>query len=127
MEGVANSRTLIPSRTKTRRAQNTIEQIIKAFFGGNALVAVIVLALITIFLFREGFGFFGQNLASLRLYRRAGLEFVDIIRGQADQHAALSRELSDIRLAELRTNSNQALLAKFDQFATGFSDTGDEL
>jgi hypothetical protein len=29
--------------------------------------------LITIFLFREGFGFFGQNLANLRLYRQAGL------------------------------------------------------
>ena len=67
MEGVADSRTLIPARTASRRAQVVVEQSIKAFFGGNALVAVIVLALITIFLFREGFGFFGQNLANLRL------------------------------------------------------------
>src|SRR6266404_6442754 len=131
MEGVADSRILIPSRTKSRRAQNTIERVIKAFFGGNALVAVIVLALITIFLFREGFGFFGQNLANLRLYRQAGLEYVDIIRGVSADHEALSRKLSDIRLQEVRTMEKgnlpldeiNATLIPFDQFASGFSDT----
>src|SRR5256885_14766472 len=102
MEGVADSRILIPARAKSRRTQNAVEQAIKIFFGGNALVAVIVLALITIFLFREGFGFFGQNLANLRLYRRAGLEYVDIIRVQARQHAALSRKLGEIRRSEER-------------------------
>src|SRR6266403_1338393 len=135
MEGVADSRILIPSRTKSRRAQNTIEQVIKAFFGGNALVAVIVLALITIFLFREGFGFFGQNLANLRLYRQAGLEYVVIIRGTAAQHEALSRKLSEIRLHEVRAKQKRnvapdeisASLAPFDQFASGFSDTADNL
>ena len=86
-----------------------------------------VLALITIFLFREGFGFFGQNLANLRLYRRAGLEYVDIIRAQANEHAALSRGLSDIRLREVRAGADQPILEKFDQFAAGFSDTSDEL
>src|SRR5438046_7298869 len=78
------------------------DDFIKAFFGSNALVAIVVLALITIFLFREGFGFFGQNLANLRLYRHAGLEYVDIIRTQAQQHAALSRKLGEIRQLELR-------------------------
>src|SRR3954471_12361213 len=102
MEGVADSRILIPGRTKSRRAQNAIERAIKAFFGGNAFVAVLVLALITIFLFREGFGFFGQNLANLRLYRQAGLEYVDVIRSVAAQHEALSRKLSEIRVAEVR-------------------------
>ena len=81
-----------------------VEQLIKAYFGGNALVAVIVLALITVFLFREGFGFFGQNLANLRLYRSAGLEYVDIIRGRAEQHAALSRGLSELRLHQMRAS-----------------------
>src|ERR1043165_6962365 len=102
MESVADVRILIPPRTKSRKMQGAFEQLIKAFFGGNALVAVIVLALITIFLFREGFGFFGQNLATLRLYRQAGLEYVDIVRAQAQGYAALSRELSDIRLQEVR-------------------------
>ena len=135
MEGLADSRTLIPARTSSRRAQAAIEQGIKAFFGGNALVAVIVLALITIFLFREGFGFFGQNLANLRLYRQAGLEYVDIIRGVSTKHEALSRNLSEIRLREVRTMEKRnapleeinAALVPFDQFATAFSDTAENL
>jgi len=135
MEGLADPRILIPQRTKSRRAQAAVEQAIKAFFGGNALVAVIVLALITIFLFREGFGFFGQNLANLRLYRQAGLEYVDIIRAVSTEHEALSRKLSEIRLGEVRTmeKRNQPLdeinaaLAPFDQFAAGFSDSADNL
>jgi phosphate transport system permease protein len=111
----------------TRRARITSERLIKGFFASNALVAIVVLALITIFLFREGFGFFGQNLQNLRLYRRAGLEFVDIIRGQAEQHAALSRKLSDIRLQEVRAQADENALAAFDQFATAFSDAGEDL
>src|SRR5207249_7738340 len=91
------------------------DDFIKAFFGSNALVAIVVLALITIFLFREGFGFFSQNLANLRLYRRAGLEYVDIIRGQAQTHAALSRQLGEIRLREARTIPSASGLEAFDQ------------
>src|SRR4030095_7248292 len=110
-----------------RRRRLTPDQAIKAFFGSNALVAIVVLALITIFLFREGSGFFAQNLANIRLYRRAGLEYVDIIRAEAQRHAALSRQLSDVRLVEVRANADQDALEKFDEFATGFSDAGDEL
>src|SRR5436190_21095006 len=135
MEGVADLQTLIPPRTTSRRVQAAIEQAIKAFFGGNALVAVIVLALITIFLFREGFGFFGQNLANLRLYRQAGLEYVDIIRARQSDHEALSRKLSEIRLRQFRAMETRhvptieinAALAPFDQFATNFSDAVENL
>src|SRR5436190_3716561 len=135
MEGVADSRTLVPARTSSRRVQATVEHGIKAFFGGNALVAAIVLALITIFLIREGFGFFGQNLANLRLYREAGLEYVDIIRDVSAKHEALSRNLSEIRLREVRTMEKRNVapeeistaLAPFDQFAAAFSDTAENL
>jgi phosphate transport system permease protein len=127
VEAVAPAPSLLRGRGLARRRRLTPDQAIKAFFGSNAVVAIIVLALITIFLFRDGFDFFGQNLANIRLYRRAGLEYVDIMRAQAQQHAALSRQLSDIRLREVRAHADQAALEKFDQFATGFSDAGDEL
>jgi phosphate transport system permease protein len=135
MEGVADLQTLVSARNSSRRTQAALEHGIKAFFGGNALVAVIVLALITIFLFREGFGFFGQNLANLRLYRQAGLEYVDIIRGVSAKHEALSRNLSDIRLRAVQTMEKRnaspaeisAALAPFDQFAASFSDTAENL
>jgi phosphate transport system permease protein len=117
----------IVSKSAARRRRLTTESAIKAFFGSNALVAIVVLALITIFLFREGFGFFSQNLANLRLYRRAGLEYVDVIRAQAQTHAALSRQLGDIRLQETRTLSSGSTLETFDQFAAEFSDSGEFL
>ena len=114
----------------------TLDDTIRAFFGGNALVAVIVLALITIFLFREAVGFFAQNRVNLQIYRQAGLEYVDFIRRQTDDHTALTRYLSDLRLrqftrlteAEKRTldDANTAL-AGFDEFATRFSETVDPL
>src|SRR3984893_1622496 len=110
----------ILSQNTARRRRLTTEAAIKAFFGSNAVMAIVVLALITIFLFREGFGFFGQNLANLRLYRRAGLEYVDIIRAQAQTHAALSRQLGDIRMQESRTLPSSTTLEAFDQFAAAF-------
>src|SRR5438552_12842067 len=117
----------IVSKSAARRRRLTTESAIKAFFGSNALVAIVVLALITIFLFREGFGFFSQNLANLRLYRHAGLEYVDIIRAQAQTHAALSRQLGEIRQLESRNLPTGGNLEAFDQFASAFSDTGEFL
>jgi len=69
------------------------EEAIRAFFGGQALVAVVVLALITVFLFREGFGFFAQQRAELTRYRRSGVEFVDLLREQERAHGELGRRL----------------------------------
>ena len=118
---------ILSEKGAARRRRLTTEATIKAFFGSNALVAIVVLALITIFLFREGSGFLGQNLANLRLYRRAGLEYVDIIRDQAQRQAALSRQLGDIRQQEARSSPGSTNLQAFDQFAGAFSDAGEFL
>ena len=75
------------------------KDFIKYFFGSNAFAAIIVLALITVFLFKEGIGFFGQNHTSLTLYRKAGLEYVNIVREQVDGYTALTRYLNGIRNA----------------------------
>ena len=127
MEVLTPAPTLFRGTETTRRRRITTEFAIKAFFGSNAVVAVVVLALITIFLFREGSGFFGQNLTSLRIYRRAGLEFVDLIRAPSEQHAALSRQLNVLRLEEMRDRQDAAALPLFDQFATQFSDASEDL
>ena len=78
----------------------SLDDFVRSFFGGNALVSVIVLALITVFLFREGFGFFGQNQQNLSTYRQAGLEYVDYMKRQVDDHTALKRYLSDLRVRQ---------------------------
>ncbi len=106
----------------------TVDDCIRAFFGGNATIAIIILALITYFLAREGLGFFGQNHRSLQVYRQAGLEFVDIIKRQQEEHTALTRYLSDLRLRQFQAltaagtsigDANTALTA-FDDFAYDF-------
>lgn len=111
------------------------DQFIKWFFGSNALMSIVVLVLITIFLFKEGSGFVAQNWLNLKIYRLAGLEYVDIIRRQVDAHTALTRELSAIRLAQFNYFAKQgkspeqinADLAHFDKFATEFDHAGTEL
>ncbi len=113
-------------RSVRRPRQLFFEQMLRVYFRGNAFVAILVLALITLFLLREGFGFFGQNLDNLRVYRQAGLEYVDIIRAKAEQHSALTRSLNELREKQLRAQP-QANLAAIDQFSSAFSDTAENL
>jgi phosphate transport system permease protein len=127
VETTAQELSIPAEKNASGSRRRTAESAIRAFFGSNALVAIIVLTLITIFLFREGSGFFSQNLANLRLYRHAGLEYVDIIRGQAEKQTAFSRQLGDIRLEQMQTGADQPALEKFDEFANKFSDTGEQL
>ena len=114
----------------------SLDDFVRSFFGGNAVVSVIVLALITIFLFREGIGFFGQNQQNLSTYRQAGLEYVDYMKRQVDDHTALNRYLSDLRVRQftkLKTEQGlgiaevNAALSSFDEFSWAFSDTVDPL
>lgn len=135
MPVLAESPPMVPPRTRSLVSSSGAEQAIKAFFGGNAVVALVVLALITVFLFREGFGFFGQNLNNLRLYRAAGLEYVDFIRMEAEKHSALTRALNDLRLRQFQKMQIEGIaleqanesLAAFDGFATAFSDASTPL
>ncbi|MFQ3224980.1 MAG: phosphate transport system permease protein [Lentimonas sp.] len=73
------------------------DSIIKTFFGSNAMVAILVLALITIFLFKEGAGFIGLYHKSLEEYRESGLEYVDILKESRDDYTELNRYLNDIK------------------------------
>lgn len=61
------------------------------------MVAIVVLALITLFLFKEGAGFVGLYHKSLQEYRMSGLEYVDILKEQRDDYTELSRYLNDIK------------------------------
>ena len=122
----------LSSRRKSIRFLSlSLDDLIRIFFNGNAIIAVVVLTLITLFLFMEGAAFFTQNQENLRLYRQAGLEYVDYIRRQEGAHSALTRYIGDIRLKALqhfRETENlsyeeaSARLADFDTFANNYSD-----
>ncbi len=123
-------------KARTRLLGLTWDECIQAFFGGNAVVAVIVLALITFFLFREGAQFFSQNRDNIRIYREAGLEYVDYMRQQQEDHTALTRYLFDVRLRTIKHLTEvekiplveaNAKLAAFDDFAGRYGDTIDPI
>ena len=123
-------------KARTRLLGLTWDECIQAFFGGNAVVAVIVLALITFFLFREGAQFFTQNRDNIRIYREAGLEYVDYMRQQQEDHTALTRYLFDVRLRTVKHLTEvekiplaeaNAKLAAFDDFAGRYGDAIDPI
>ena len=122
-----------PNRFDRRRLR--LDPFIKGFFGGNALISIVVLALITFFLFQEGAEFFPQNLQNLRIYRKAGLEYVGMMRDQVEAHTALNRSLQDLRVRQVsallkagKSNDEaQAALEPFDAFANAFDSSVDEL
>ena len=60
------------AKARTRFFGLSLDECIQSFFGGSALVAVIVLGLITVFLFREVAGFFTKNRQNITVYRQAG-------------------------------------------------------
>ena len=124
------------NKTRVRVLGLSFDDAVKFFFGGNAFISVLVLTLITYFLFQEGFGFFGQNHRSLLTYRQAGLEYVDFVRAQESGHTALTRYLADLRLRQfneftsvgkLDADAANAQLAAFDEFAGQFADSVDPL
>lgn len=82
---------------------------IKAFFGGNAFVAMIVLALITIFLFREGIDFFPQYREDMELYRKSGQEFVGLLKQEVDQFDTLQQELAEVQVRVLTDLYDQGM------------------
>jgi phosphate transport system permease protein len=86
--------------------------------------------LITFTIFSDAVGFIPQNRENLEVYRRAGLELVDLLRAQVQSHRALDRYLGAARQAELVRLTGpggldladaNARLAELDAFAERFS------
>lgn len=115
----------LKGKTRIRILGLTFDDIVRHFFAGNATVAVIVLALILIFLSKEGLGFFNQNRDNLKVYRKAGLEYVDLMRSPIERFTGLTRSLSEIRLERFKkltasgkdVEAANAELAALDRFS----------
>ena len=119
----------LKGRARARVLGLTFDDVMRYFFGGNATVAVVVLLLILVFLGKEGAGFFGQNQVNLSVYRKAGLEYVDLMRGPMEEFTGLTRGLNDARLKRFEAllasgkDAEQAndALKDLDAFADQFS------
>jgi len=78
---------------------------IRYFFGGNASLAIFILLLICVFLFKEAAGFLPGHHAGLTKWRRSGQEFVDILNVAVDGHTRLGSALNIGYFAELNATS----------------------
>jgi phosphate transport system permease protein len=84
------------------------QRAIRLFFASNSSVAIIVLVLIMLFLLREGMDFLPTYRHELETYRRAGLEFCDIINRPLAEHQALCSKLRRAASASLNTLTHTA-------------------
>jgi phosphate transport system permease protein len=73
---------------------------IKLFFASNAVTSIIILGLITLFLFKEGIEFFGQYRHDLQRYRKSGMEYANVVTKQHDDKTLLYRYLENILAQE---------------------------
>jgi phosphate transport system permease protein len=85
------------------------EKAIKFFFASNAGLTIVILALIIIFLLKEGLGFFPGYRRELEVYRIAGLEFVDISRKNLTAHEQLTSLLNRAYFAEINGKAGKEL------------------
>ncbi|MDQ8198125.1 phosphate ABC transporter permease subunit PstC [Pelagicoccus enzymogenes] len=108
------------------------DQALKGLFGGNALVSIIVLALITFFLFKEGSGFFGQYRHEIELYRESGLEYVEIMKQESSAFTELNKYLNSIKSEHATLLRDQGIpfseakaeMAAYEDFIYDFEDLG---
>lgn len=94
-----------PNPHRFQKRGFSYEQAIKYFFASNAGLTIVILALIIIFLLKEGLGFFPGYQRELEVYRVAGLEFVDISRKNLTAHEQLSSVLNRAYYAEINGQS----------------------
>jgi phosphate transport system permease protein len=85
----------------------TRADLIHYFFGGNASLAIFILLLICVFLFKEAAGFLPDHHRGLTKWRQSGQEFVDILNVAVDGHTRLGSSLNISYYAELNSSSKE--------------------
>ena len=65
-------------------------------------MSVVILGLITIFLFKEGIEFFGQYRDEMNTYRSSGMEYANVVSKQHDSQTLLFRYLEGILANETK-------------------------
>lgn len=70
---------------------------VRHLFKSSAFLTIFILALIVIFLLKEGSGFLGSYKQSLNEYRLSGLEYIDLIDSKHSDYIELQNELTQIR------------------------------
>ena len=98
-----------PTPHRFQKRGFSYEKTIKYFFASNAGLTIVILALIIVFLLKEGLGFFPGYQRELQVYRIAGLELVDISRRNLTAHEQLTSVLNRAYFAEINGRCSHQL------------------
>ena len=79
-----------------------LQDLIRYFFGGNAMVAIVVLILISAFLAKEAFFFFPRHLEELRAYRETGQEYVGYMDAELKAHRKITSQATQAYNLQIR-------------------------
>jgi len=96
----------------------TSDSTVKAFFGGNAYLAIVCLLFICLFLLRAAMGFFPGYRVELSEARESGVEFVNVIKEETAGFTALRRkmELAYISEKRVRFGDDEAVILLYNRF-----------
>ena len=86
-----------------------LQDFIRYFFGGNAMVAIIVLILISAFLAKEAFFFFPRHLEELRAYRATGQEYVGYMDAELKAHRKITSQGTQAYNLQIREAASEEL------------------
>jgi phosphate transport system permease protein len=100
----------VPADHPFRRKGRGTDGLIKFFFASNAGLTIVILVLIIVFLIREGAGFFPDYRKELELYRKTGLEFVDIPRKDLTAHEQMGSLLNRAYYAQVNAACREEML-----------------
>jgi len=88
------------------------QEFVKYFFGGNAVLSIIALVLISLLLLQESIKFFPDSKQNLDIYRKSGKEFADIASEQLeyqDEIVSLTTKIKSYEIIERAGIENLAL------------------
>ena len=86
-----------------------LQDLIRYFFGGNALIAVLALLGICFFLGREAIYFFPGHLQEMRAYRETGQEYVGFMDAELRAHRKITAQLSQAYNTQLRAEAAEEI------------------
>ena len=86
-----------------------LQDLIRYFFGGNAMVAIVVLILISAFLAKEAFFFFPRHLEELRAYRETGQEYVGYMDAELKAHRKITSQATQAYNLQIREAAKDEL------------------
>lgn len=105
------------------------QDAIRTFFGGNAMISILVLGAICAFLLREAVLFFPQHHKDLESYRLTGQEYAGYVIDEMDEYTELKSLTNQAYYQELNETYGvqRGLVDSFGAFSGSLYDAGEDL